>query len=47
MIAVIESEEDLASLVPDYDAMRCVEGRGLIITGNAVLFMQGEIPFDL
>jgi len=116
MIAVIESEEDLAALVPDYDAMRCVEGRGLVITsgsrecdfvsrcfypklnvpedpvtgsahtyltplwarkltktemvaeqlsprggtlrvrledrrvfitGNAVLFMQGEIPFDL
>ena len=116
MIAVVESEKDLAALVPDYDAMRRVDGRGLIITapsrecdfvsrcfypklnvpedpvtgsahtyltplwagklgktemvarqlsprggtlrvrlngqrvsisGNAVLFMQGEIPFDL
>ena len=116
MMAVIDSENALAALIPDYDAMRRVEGRGLIITakskdydfvsrcfypklnvpedpvtgsahtylaplwagklgkremvakqlsprggvlrvrtegqrvfitGNAVLFMQGEIPFDL
>lgn len=115
-VAVIGSEKDLAALVPDYDAMRRVDGRGLVITarsqdfdfvsrcfypklnvpedpvtgsahtyltplwagklgktemvarqlsprggtlhvrlegqrvfitGNAVLFMQGEIPFDL
>ena len=36
MIAVIGSEEDLAALVPDYDAMRCVEGRGLIVTAGSV-----------
>jgi hypothetical protein len=24
-----------------------LEGRRVFITGNAVLFMQGEIPFDL
>ncbi len=116
LIAVIDSEKDLAAMVPDYDAMCRIEGRGLIITaasreydfvsrcfypklnvpedpvtgsahtyltplwagrlgktemvarqlsprggllrvrlegqrvsisGNAVLFMQGEIPFDL
>ncbi len=116
MVAVIDSEKDLAALAPDFEAMRRTEGRGLIITaasreydfvsrcfypklnvpedpvtgsahtyltplwaakldktemvarqlsqrggllrvrlegqrvsitGNAVLFMQGEIPFDL
>ncbi len=116
MIAVVESEDALAAMIPDYDAICGVEGRGLIITaksnqydfvsrcfypklhvpedpvtgsahtyltplwaeklgktemvakqlsprggvlrvsieggrvfitGNAVLFMQGEIPFDL
>ena len=72
MMVFIGSEEDLASLVPDYEAMRLIEGRGLIITarskeydfvsrcfypklnvpedpvtGNAVLFMRGDISFDL
>lgn len=116
LVAVIESEEDLAAMIPDYDAICRIEGRGLVvtaksrtcdfvsrcfypkldvpedpvtgsahtyltplwsgklgktemvarqlsarggtlrvriegkrvfITGNAVLFMQGEIPFDL
>lgn len=115
-IAMVESENDLAALAPDYDAISRIDGRGLIITarskdydfvsrcfypklnvpedpvtgsahtyltplwadrlgktemvarqlsprggtlhvslkgqrvfitGNAVLFMQGEIPFDL
>jgi len=32
LMAVIESEEALAALVPDYDAMRRIDGRGLIIT---------------
>lgn len=32
MIVLIDSEEDLASLVPDYDAMVRIDGRGLIIT---------------
>ena len=32
MMVVVDSEEDLSALVPDYDAMRRVEGRGLIIT---------------
>lgn len=32
MVAVIGSEEDLVSLVPDFEAMRRIEGRGLIIT---------------
>ena len=32
LMAVIESEEALAALVPDYDAMRRLDGRGLIIT---------------
>ena len=31
-MALIESEEDLAGLVPDYDAMKRIDGRGLIIT---------------
>jgi predicted PhzF superfamily epimerase YddE/YHI9 len=31
-IAVIDDEYALAALVPDYDAMRQVDGRGLIIT---------------
>ena len=35
MIAVIDSEEALAALVPDYDAMRKVDGRGLIITAKS------------
>ena len=35
MIAVIDKEEDLAALTPDYDAMRKVEGRGLIITAKS------------
>ena len=35
MIAVVDSEEDLAALVPDYDAMRKVDGRGLIITAKS------------
>ena len=32
MMAVVESEEALAALEPDFDAMRRVDGRGLIIT---------------
>lgn len=32
MMALIESEEDLTGLVPDYDAMKRIDGRGLIIT---------------
>ena len=32
MMVLIESEEDLANLIPDYEAMRLIEGRGLIIT---------------
>lgn len=32
LMAVIDSEADLASLEPDFDAMRALEGRGLIIT---------------
>ncbi len=32
MIAVVESEEDFAAMIPDYDAMRRIDGRGLIIT---------------
>ena len=32
MLALVESEVDLACLVPDYDAMKRIEGRGLIIT---------------
>ncbi|MBR0500952.1 MAG: PhzF family phenazine biosynthesis protein [Bacteroidales bacterium] len=32
MMVVVGSEEDLAAMVPDYDAMRQIEGRGLIIT---------------
>ena len=32
MMVLIGSEEDLASLIPDYEAMRLIEGRGLIIT---------------
>ena len=35
MIAVIESEEDLAALTPDYDAMCRIDGRGLIITSGS------------
>ena len=34
-IAVIDSEADLAALVPDYDAMCKVDGRGLIITAKS------------
>ena len=105
MIVVVENEEDLATLTPDYEALCKVDGRGLVITakskdydfvsrcfypklnvpedpvtgsahtyltplwsaklgktemlrvrlapprvfitGQAVLFMQGEIPFEL
>ena len=32
MLALVESEVDLTCLVPDYDAMKRIEGRGLIIT---------------
>ena len=42
MIAVIDSEEELASLVPDYDAMRCLDGRGLIITARAGAESEAE-----
>ena len=35
MIAVVDSEEALAALVPDYDAMGKVDGRGLIITAKS------------
>ena len=35
MIAVIDDEDALAALVPDYDAMAQVDGRGLIITAPA------------
>ena len=35
LIAVVDSEKDLAALVPDYDAMGKVDGRGLIITAKS------------
>ena len=35
MIAVIDDEDALAALVPDYDAMAQVDGRGLIITAQS------------
>ncbi len=35
MIAVVASEADLAALTPDYDAMRQVAGRGLVITAES------------
>ena len=35
LIAVAASEEDLAALIPDYDAMRRIPGRGLIITAES------------
>lgn len=35
MIVVIENEEDLATLTPDYDAMSQVDGRGLVITAKS------------
>lgn len=35
MIAVVENEEDLATLTPDYDAMCKVDGRGLVITAKS------------
>ena len=35
MIAVVESEEELAAMTPDYDAMCKVDGRGLIITAQS------------
>ena len=36
MIAVIDNETDLAALTPDYDAMRQLPGRGLIITAKSM-----------
>ena len=35
MIVVVENEEDLATLTPDYDAMCTVDGRGLVITAKS------------
>lgn len=35
MIVVIESEGDLASMVPDFDAMSRIDGRGLVITARS------------
>jgi len=35
MIVVVENEEDLATLTPDYDAMRKVDGRSLVITAKS------------
>ena len=35
MIVVIESETDLASMVPDFDAMSRIDGRGLVITARS------------
>lgn len=35
MIVVVENEEDLATLTPDYDAMCKVDGRGLVITAKS------------
>ena len=32
LIAVVDSEEALAALIPDYDAMCRIDGRGLVIT---------------
>ncbi len=32
MMVLVESEKDLADLLPDYDAMKRIDGRGLIIT---------------
>ena len=38
MIVLVDNEEDLANLVPDYDAMCSVDGRGLIITAASRAF---------
>lgn len=35
MIVVVENEGDLAAMIPDYDAMRKVDGRGLVITAKS------------
>ena len=35
MIVVVENEEDLATLTPDYDAMAQVDGRGPVITAKS------------
>lgn len=35
MLVVVGSEEELAALVPDYDAMCNLEGRGLVITAGS------------
>lgn len=35
MIVVVENEGDLAAMIPDYDAMCKVEGRGLVITAKS------------
>ena len=35
MMVVVGSEDDLAALDPDYDAIRQIEGRGLIITAGS------------
>ena len=35
MIVVIESERDLAAMVPDFDAMSRIDGRGLVITARS------------
>ncbi|MBR5661857.1 MAG: PhzF family phenazine biosynthesis protein [Bacteroidales bacterium] len=35
MIAVIDSEEDLAAMIPDFAAMCRIEGRGLVITAKS------------
>ena len=35
MIVITDSEEDLANMIPDYDAMCMVDGRGLVITAKS------------
>lgn len=35
MIAVVDNEDDLANLIPDYDAMGKVDGRGLVMTAQS------------
>ena len=35
LIAVVESQEDLASMIPAFDSMSKLEGRGLVITAES------------
>ena len=38
MMVLISSESDLAGFVPDYDAMKEIDGRGLIMTAPSVAY---------